>query len=189
MITIYDIKDKLGDPLDAYDRAQSNSITENSFYLYELQEMFNFSEAKTWFFNDLNEFFDFAYSHELFEYINMEEYEEEHEAYYKNTDLSELYSKLVSYKDRVWKVEDCKEFVNSFQHSSFELIEFGNVSDLLNASDDVVQKCKKYYSSKEELLQLNLNQGFYQIMHEYLSQFDEHPKINKEQFLDFLQDS
>lgn len=50
MITIYDIKDKLGDPLDAYDRAQSISITENSFYLYELQEMFNFSEAKTWFY-------------------------------------------------------------------------------------------------------------------------------------------
>ena len=186
-MTIEDIIDELGEPLNAYDRSQSIKPTEEGYYLYELYETFNFWESKTWFFNDLTEFYDYAYSHVMFDYINREEsdwYDFDDE-----TDQSELYQQLISLKNTNWTEEECKKFVKTFDIPMFELVKFGRVSEFFTASDEVIQKCKKYHASLDELERSNLSQGFYQIIHEYLSRFKEHPKENKQQFIKYISEN
>lgn len=95
-MTIEDIIDELGEPLNAFDRAQIIKPTKEGYYLYELYETFNFWESNTWFFDDLREFYDYAYSHVMFDYINRGEsdwYDFDDE-----TDQSELYQQLISLK-------------------------------------------------------------------------------------------
>ena len=45
-MTIEEIIEEFGEPEIAWDNAQSKEVTENSFYLYELHEMFNSWESK-----------------------------------------------------------------------------------------------------------------------------------------------
>lgn len=183
-MTIEDIIDELGEPLNAFDRAQIIKPTKEGYYLYELYETFNFWESNTWFFNNLKEFYDYAYSHLMFDYINRGEsdwYDFDDE-----TDQSELYQQLISLKNTNWTEEECHKFVKSFDLPMFELIQFGKVADFFNASEEEIQKCKKYHHSLEDLKRSNLSQGFYQITHDYLSKYNAHPKENKEQFLKYI---
>ena len=103
-----------------------------SLKVYELHEMFNFWESQVWIFNDLQEFYDFAYSHVLFDYINRcedEAYEDD------DSDQSELYDYLLKLKNTIWTIAECENFVKTFNHCTFEMVQFGKVSDLIAISD------------------------------------------------------
>ena len=52
-MTIEEVIEALGEPEIAWSTAQDKVATENSFYLYELHEMFNSLERQVWIFNDL----------------------------------------------------------------------------------------------------------------------------------------
>jgi hypothetical protein len=164
----------------------TKEVTENSFYLYELHEMFNSWESQVWIFNDLQEFYNFAYSHVLFDYINRwedEEYEDD------DSDQSELYEYLLKLKNTIWTVTKCENFVKTFDHPTFEMVQFGKVSDLIAISDEDFDKCKELYTTKEELENINIKEGVYQIISKYITsnyKNPKKPKDSKEAFLAFL---
>jgi hypothetical protein len=183
-MTIEEIIEELGEP--EWNTAQFKDAKENSYYLYELYETFNFWESKVWIFNDLQKFYDFAYSHVLFDYINRwedEAYEDD------DSDQSELYDYLLKLKNTIWTVTECENFVKTFDHCTFEMVQFGKVSDLIAISDEDFDKCKDYYSTKEELENINIKEGVYQIISKYITRNYKNPKkpkVSKEAFLAFL---
>ena len=185
-MTIEEIIEELGEPIIAWDNAQDKEATENSFYLYELHEMFNFWESQVWIFNDLQEFYDFAYSRVLFDYINRGE----DEAYDDDdSDQSELYKHLLKLKNTIWTIAECENFVKTFDHYTFELVQFGKVSDLIAISDEDFEKCKELYTTKDELENINIKEGVYQIISKYITRNYKNPKKpkdSKEAFLAFL---
>ena len=149
--------------------------------------MFNSWESKIWIFDDLKEFYDFAYSHVMFDCINREENEEYD--FDDDTDESELYEYLLKLKNTIWTVTECENFVNTFNDSSFEMVQFGKVIDLITISDEDFEKCRKIYFTKEELENVNLKEGVYQIISKYISRNYKNPIKpidSKEEFLDFL---
>ena len=182
-MNIEQIIEELGEPEIAWENSLSKEATENSFYLYELHEMFNFWESQVWIFNDLQEFYDFAYSHVLFDYINRwedEAYEDD------DSDQSELYDYLLKLKNTIWTIAECENFVKTFNHCTFEMVQFGKVSDLIAISDEDFEKCKLLYLTKQELENDNLKEGCYKIISEYINRHHKKPKESKEDFLDFL---
>lgn len=185
-MNIEEIIEELGEPIIAWENSLSKEVTENSFYLYELHEMFNFWESQVWIFNDLQEFYDFAYSHVMFDYINRwedEEYEDD------DSDQNELYDYLLKLKNTIWTVAECENFVNTFNDSSFEMVQFGKVIDLITISDEDFEKCRKIYFTKDELENVNLKEGVYQIISKYITRNYKNPikpKESREEFLDFL---
>ena len=134
----------------------------------------------------MQEFYDFAYSHEMFDYINRwedEEYEDD------DTNQSELYDYLLKLKNTIWTVTECENFVNTFNNSSFEMVQFGKVIDLITISDEDFEKCRKIYFTKEELENVNLKEGVYQIISKYITRNYKNPikpKESREEFLDFI---
>ncbi len=52
-MTIEEIINELGEPEIAWSNALDKVATENSYYLYELHEMFNYWDSQVWIFNDL----------------------------------------------------------------------------------------------------------------------------------------
>jgi hypothetical protein len=181
-MNIEEIIEELGEPIIAWDNAQDKEATENSFYLYELHEMFNFWESQVWIFNDLQEFYDFAYSRVLFDYINRGE----DEAYDFDSDQRELYEHLLKLKNTIWTIAECENFVKTFNHSSLALVQFGKVSDLITISDEDFEKCKQLSRTKEELENDNLKEGCYKIISEYINRHHKKPKESEEAFLTFL---
>lgn len=185
-MTIEEIINELGEPEIAWDNAQDNEVTENSFYLYELHEMFNSWESQVWIFNDLQEFYDFAYSHVMFDYINRWEDEEYDDG--DDTDQSELYDYLLKLKNTIWTVSECENFVNTFNDSSFEMVQFGKVIDLITISDEDFEKCRKIYFTKDELENVNLKEGVYQIISGFMKHHVKKPKDSVAEFLAYLKD-
>lgn len=181
-MNIEQIIDELGEPEIAWENSLNKEATENSFYLYELHEMFNFWESQVWIFNDLQEFYDFAYSHVLFDYINRGG----DEAYDYDSDQSELYDYLLKLKNTIWTIAECENFVKTFDHSSLALVQFGKVFDLIAISDEDFEKCKLIYLTKEELENDNLKEGCFKIISEYINRHHKKPKESKEAFLTFL---
>ena len=146
--------------------------------------MFNSWESKVWFFSDLNHFFDFAYSHEMFDYIGRGECEEYD--FEDDTEQSEIYQNLLALKNTIWTSETCEKFIKKFDHSSFELVQFGKVIDLINISDENFEKCKELYLTKDQLENVALKEGSYQIISEYIRRQNKKPRDSKEEFIDFL---
>lgn len=181
-MNIEQIIDELSEPEIAWENSLNKEATENSFYLYELHEMFNFWESQVWIFNDLQEFYDFAYSHVLFDYINRGG----DEAYDYDSDQSELYDYLLKLKNTIWTIAECENFVKTFDHSSLALVQFGKVFDLIAISDEDFEKCKLIYLTKEELENDNLKEGCFKIISEYINRHHKKPKESKEAFLTFL---
>jgi hypothetical protein len=69
------------------------------------------------------------------------------------------------------------------------MVEFAKVSDLITISDEDFEKCKQLYLTKDELENVNLKEGIYQIISEYIKRNyknQKKPKESKEDFLDFL---
>lgn len=180
-MTIEEIINELGEP--EWNNSRDKEVKESSYYLYELHETFNFWESQVWIFNDLQEFHDFAYSHVMFDYINRwedEEYEDD------DSDQSELYDYLLKLKNTIWTITECENFVKTFDHCTFEMVQFGKVSDLIAISGEDFKKCKQLYLTKEELENVNLKEGVYQIISKYIKQHDKKSKESKETFLTFL---
>jgi hypothetical protein len=132
----------------------------------------------------LQDFYDYAYSHVIIQYINRELDEEYH--FDDDTYRSELYQYLLKLKNTIWTIEECDNFIKSFSDSSFELVEFGKVSDLIATTDEDFEKCKEHYNTKKELENINLKEGCYKIISEYIDQHNQKPKESKEMFLSFL---
>ena len=108
-MNIEEIIEEFGEPERAWDKSQSIKSTENSFFVYELHEMFNSWENKVWFFNDLKDFYDFAYSHKMFDYIGRGEYEEYD--FDDDKDQTEVYQHLLALKNTIWTSETCEKFI------------------------------------------------------------------------------
>lgn len=183
-MTIEEIIKLFGEPEDTWNNCLGKTATENSYYLYELHEMYNFWKNHVWIFNDLHEFYEFAYSITMVDYINREENEDYDMD--DNTEQIALYNYILKLKNTEWTIEACENFISTFKHTSFELVQFGKVSDLINISDTEYEKCKEFYHTKEELEKVELSEGFYKIISGYIDQFDKKPKESKEDFLTFL---
>jgi hypothetical protein len=183
-MTIEEIIEELGEPEIALNKAENIYANENSYYLYELHQMYNFWENKVWFFNDLQEFYDYAYSHVMIQYVNRE-LDEEYD-FDDDTDRSELYRYLLKLKKTIWTIEECENFIKSFSDSSFELVEFGKVIDLIAITDEDFEKCKEHYSTKEELENINLKEGCYKIISGYINKNYKKTKKPKESLAEFL---
>ena len=85
----------------------------------------------------------------MFDYINREE--NEVYDFDDDTDESELYEYLLKLKNTIWTVTECENFVKTFDNCTFEMVQFGKVIDLITISDEDFEKCKEYYSTKDEL--------------------------------------
>ena len=182
-MTIEEIIEEFGEP--EWNNSRNKEVTENSYYLYELHEMFNSWESQVWIFNDLQKFYDFAYTHVMFDYINRwedEEYDDD------DSDQSELNEYLLKLKNTIWTVTECENFVKTFDHCTFEMVQFGKVIDLITISDEDFEKCKEYYSTKDELENVNLKEGNYQIISQYIDRHKKKPKESVAEFLTFLND-
>ena len=183
-MTIEDIIDELGEPLDSYDRIQSNKANKDSYFLFEYYELYPSWDTKIWIFNDLKEFYDYAYSHVMFDYIMREEsdwYDFEDE-----TDQTELYEQLLTLKNTIWTEEECQKFVQTFQHPTYELVQFGKISEFLNASKEDLDKCSKIFITQEQIKALGLKEGFYHIISKFKRLKNKYPADDVEAFLDFV---
>jgi hypothetical protein len=184
-MTIEEIFAELGEPEDAFNSAMGKTATENSYFIYEIHNMsFNFWENAVWVLNDLQEFSDIAYAFELFDFIGREENEDYD--FEDETDQSELYHHLLELKNKKWTIELCEEFVENFDNHGIELIQFGKISELIAISDSDFNKCKEIYLTKDELEKVNLNEGDYKIIHQYIKQKNKKPKDSISDFLDYI---
>ena len=183
-MTIEDIIDELGEPLDSYDRIQSNKANKDSYFLFEYYELYPSWDTKIWIFNDLKEFYDYAYSHVMFDYINRGE--SDWYDFDVETDQSELYEQLLTLKNRIWTEEECHKFVATFDHPLFELVQFGKIDEFFNASKEDLDKCSKIFISQEQIKALGIKEGFYHTVSEFKRLKNKFPSEDKEAFLEFV---
>ena len=183
-MTIEDIIDELGDPLNDYDRAQSKKANKDSYFLFEYYELYPSWETATWIFNDLQEFYDYAYSHVMVDYIMREE--SDWYDFEDDTDQTELYEQLLTLKNTIWTEEECQKFVQTFQHSTYELVQFGKISEFLNATKEELEICTKSIFSQEQLKEIGMKDGFYHIISEYKRLKNKYPADDVEAFLEFI---
>jgi hypothetical protein len=180
-MTIEEIIEKFGEPEIAWNNSLGRTATENSYYLYELHEMHDFWENHVWIFNNLQEFYDFAYSMVMVDYMYKEERDNR-----DTIDQIELYKYLTKLKNIKWTIEECQNFIKTFHHASFELVQFGKVIDLINLTTEDFEKCKEVFHTKEELKTANIEEGIYKIVSAYIDQYDKRPLESIEDFLTFL---
>lgn len=183
-MTVEEIIEFFGEPEEAYNRAQNKKADVNSFFLFEYYELYPGWDSEIWIFNHLQEFFDYAYSHVMFDYINRGEsdwYDFDDE-----TEQAELYNHLISLKNKTWTEDECQKFVETFDHPLFELVQFGKISEFLNASKNDLEKCSNFTLSQEEIKALGLKEGFYHITSEFKQLKNKYPGEDVESFLEFI---
>jgi hypothetical protein len=188
--------DRLGQhPQDVYQDFRRVKATKTSLFLYEQHYMhFDYWEDQVWIFPDIKEFQKFLpvliFSYETV-HLQDEDFEEncEERDYQDAWDLYEKSSKE-NWKDAA----DGKRFLAELaktgiaKDAEINGIEFGNVTELLNVSEDEFEKCKEYMSMEKELEEAGLSEGRYRIFNKYWEKFSEHPAENEKQFLEMLSD-
>ena len=181
-MTLGEIIDEFGSPTLAWENAMGRTANENSYYLYEIHHTsMGFWESQVWIFNSLKEFGDFTYALDLFNYI----YTGEKKDYDEEVDL-ELYQQLKKNRESTWDWEKCQLFIKYRGNSEISIKALGRIKDLLETSQSDFEKSKKYYSSLDELENIQLDEATYKILHKYAELSDVAPSDSKEEFLDFI---
>ena len=96
------------------------------------------------------------------------------------------YDQLLTLKNTIWTEEECQKFVQTFQHPTYELVQFGKISEFLNATKEELEICTKSIFSQEQLKEIGMKDGFFHIISEYKRLKNKYPADDVEAFLDFV---
>ena len=69
-----------------------------------------------------------------------------------------------------------------------ELIEFGRISDFMEATSEEYNKSKEIYVSLDELEKIGITQCRYQVLHKFSSISQLPPSQNSDEFLKMIED-
>ena len=186
-MTKEELFDELGHPIMVWDESMNVEATKSSFYLYEVHQVGPTSyENKVWFFDTVDAFKRFTYSLDLIDFIFQIDDEEFSEDEFESERPFQFYSEM---QKRQWTIEDCKQYVNEYNHCLMDLIHFGSVQELLNVNDVQFEKCKSLIFSIEELERNHLHEAEYQIMNDYAQISERSPMQSADRFLQFLNES
>ena len=175
-------------PTKVYQDGFGTQATENGFYLYEIHKMHHdFYESHVWIFKSIEEFVNFLPAI-VFNDIAVHWEDDEFDWDTDNYDYSNDYDFYKSLINQQWDFQQCIDFINN--HNKFgelELIEFGKISDLVDVSQVEYDKCEEIYLFLDELENLGLTQGRYQIFHKFHAFSDSIPSKNKAVFMEMLE--
>ncbi len=175
-------------PNDAMQNSFGKTANESCFYLYEIHQMHHdFYESHVCIFNSIQEFIEFL-PVIVFTDIAINCENEDFIEEYGELDYADRFKYYESLLAKEWNAQECKKFIADYKGTGeMEFIEFGEVSDLLNISQEQFYKCEKYHSTLDEIENNGLTEGIYKIMHKFHSISNVLPAENQEAFLKMLE--
>ncbi len=175
-------------PFDAMQNGFGKTVTDNSFYLYEIHQLHHdFYESHVWILNNIEEFNEFlifiVFSDIAFNCEN-----EDFIADYGELDYSARFKHYQSLLTRDWNFVECKNFIAQYKgDSEIEFIEFGKISDLLDFTQADFEKCRNHYATIDEIENQGLTHANYRIMNKFHDISILNPASNQKLFLEMLE--
>jgi hypothetical protein len=175
-------------PLVLMQNALGRKVSIDNYYLYGIIRFDNdFYKSYVFTFNSITEFVAFLPAI-VFNDVAIN-WEEDYEVNNVESNFSDDYKLLEILANQNWDELKCKEFIG--EHSKFddlELIEFGRISDFMEATSEEFIKSKEHYVSLDELEKIGITQCRYQVLYKFSSISQVPPSQNRDEFLKMMED-
>lgn len=175
-------------PLDLIQNALGKKVSKDSYYLYVIIRLYDeFYKNYVFTFNSIIEFVEFLPAI-IFNDVAIN-WDEDYEVNYAESNFSNDYELLEKLTNQNWDELKCKEFISEqTKFDDLELIEFGKISDFMEASSEEFVKSKEHYVSLDELEMIGITQCRYQVLHKFSSISEVPPSQNWDEFLKMIED-
>ena len=175
-------------PLVLMQNALGKEVSIDSYYLYGIIRLHNdLYKSYVFTFNSITEFVAFLPAI-LFNDVAIN-WDGDYAVNNIESNFSDDYELLENLTNQNWDELKCKEFIS--EHSKFddmELIEFGRISDFMEATSEEYIKSKEIYLSLDELEKIGITQCRYQVLHKFSSISQVPPSQNRDEFLKMIED-
>lgn len=175
-------------PLDLMQNALGRKVSLDCYYLYGIIRFHNdLYNSYVFTFNSISEFVEFLPAI-VFNDVAIN-WDEDYEDNYVESNFSDDYEFLENLTNQNWDELKCKKFIS--EHSKFddlELIEFGRISDFMEATSEEFIKSKEHYVSLDELEKIGITQCRYQVLHKFSSISQAPPSQNRDEFIKMIED-
>lgn len=175
-------------PLVLMQNALGRKVSIDSYYLYGIIRLHHdLYKNYVFTFNSIIEFVEFLPAI-VFNDVAIN-WDDEYEVNYADSDFSDDFKLLENLTNQNWDEITCKDFI--YKHNKFEdleLIEFGRISDFMEATPEEFIKSKELYLSLDELEKIGITQCRYQLLHKFSSISQVPPCLNRDEFLKMIED-
>jgi hypothetical protein len=175
-------------PLVLMQNALGRKVSVDNYYLYGNISYHNdFYKSYVFTFNSITEFVEFL-PLIIFNDVAIN-WDENYEVNYVDSNFSDDYELLENLTNQNWDELKCKEFISEqSKFDNLELIEFGRISDFMEATSEDFIKSKELYVSLDELERIGITQCRYQVLHKFSSISQVTPSQNRDEFLKMIED-
>jgi hypothetical protein len=175
-------------PLVLMQNALGRKVYIDNYYLYGIIRFDNdFYKSYVFTFNYITEFVEFLPAI-IFNDVAIN-WDENYEVNSVESNFSDDYELLGNLTNQNWDELKCKEFISEkSKFDDLELIEFGRISDFMEATSEEFIKSKELYESLDELERIGITQCRYQVLHKFSSISQAPPSQNSDVFLEMIED-
>jgi hypothetical protein len=175
-------------PLVLMQNALGRKLSLDYYYLYGIIRFHNdLYKSYVFTFNSITEFVEFLPAI-VFNDVAIN-WDKNYEVNFVESNFSDDYELWENLNNQNWDELKCTEFIR--EHSKFddlELIEFGRISDFMEATSEEFIKSKELYVSLDVLKKIGITQCRYQVLHKFSSISQVPPSQNSDVFLEMIED-